>query len=102
MSEFIFRRRHGRIIASSKISGLSEDDQRQLCELDFETSVVLLPPGCYLNHSRDRNAMRHGVVVFAGDPSIAMRKSRSTTGSTCLTMTRAGTAPAGAATARGR
>jgi hypothetical protein len=36
-----------------------------LCELDFEASAVLLPPGCYLNHSCDPNAMRSGVKVFA-------------------------------------
>ena len=27
--------------------------------------AVLAPPGCYLNHSCDPNAMRHGVKVFA-------------------------------------
>ena len=26
---------------------------------------MLAPPGCYLNHSCDPNAMRHGVKVFA-------------------------------------
>src|SRR5580693_3169102 len=36
-----------------------------LCEIDFETSAVILPPGCYLNHSCDPNAMRSGVRVFA-------------------------------------
>ena len=36
-----------------------------LCELDFEKSVVLLPPGCFLNHSCSPNAMRSGVKVFA-------------------------------------
>ena len=36
-----------------------------ICELDFETSAILLPPGCYLNHSCDPNAMRSGVKVFA-------------------------------------
>ena len=49
--EFIFRRRHWRIVANSAISLLSDDDQRHLCELDWETSAVLLAPGCYLNHS---------------------------------------------------
>lgn len=63
--EFIFRRRHGRIVLNSEVDSLWEDDQRHLCELDFERSAVLWPPGCYLNHSCDPNAMRSGVKVFA-------------------------------------
>jgi hypothetical protein len=62
---FIFRRRHGSVVRNSDIPSLSEEDQRHLCELDFETSAVLLPPGCYLNHSCDPNAMRRGVNVYA-------------------------------------
>jgi hypothetical protein len=62
---FLFRRRHGRVIANREIPALSEDEQRHLCELDWETSAILLPPGCYLNHSCDPNAMRRGVNVFA-------------------------------------
>jgi hypothetical protein len=63
--EFIFRRRHGQIVRNDEIPLLSEEDQRHLCELDWETSAVLLPPGCYLNHSCDPNAMRKGTHVFA-------------------------------------
>jgi SET domain-containing protein len=63
--EFIFRRRHGRIVDNSELDTLSADEQRHLCELDWETSAVLLPPGCYLNHSCDPNAMRRGVNVYA-------------------------------------
>jgi SET domain-containing protein len=63
--EFIFRRRHGRIVRSSDLGLLSDDERRHLCELDFDRSAVLLPPGCYLNHSCDPNAMRSGVRVFA-------------------------------------
>jgi SET domain-containing protein len=63
--EFVFRRRHDRVIRNSDIPSLSEEDQRHLCELDFETSAVLLPPGCYLNHSCDPNAIRSGVNVYA-------------------------------------
>lgn len=63
--EFIFRRRHGRILRYDEIETLSERDARHLCELDFERCAVLLPPGCYLNHSCDPNAMRSGVKVFA-------------------------------------
>jgi hypothetical protein len=44
---------------------LPEEDQRHLCELDWDTSAVLLPPGCYLNRSCAPNAMRRGVKVFA-------------------------------------
>jgi hypothetical protein len=63
--EFIFRRRHARIVAHTSIPSLSPEDRRHLCELDYSTSAVLLAPGCYLNHSCDPNAMRSGVKVFA-------------------------------------
>jgi SET domain-containing protein len=63
--EFIFRRRHGQVVRNQDIATLSEEDQRHLCELDWETSAVLLPPGCYLNHSCAPNAMRKGTHVFA-------------------------------------
>ena len=64
-SEFIFRRRYGRVLSNADIRSLSREERRHLCELDFETSAILLPPGCYLNHSCDPNAMRSGVKVFA-------------------------------------
>jgi SET domain-containing protein len=63
--EFIFRRRHGRVVRNDQIGTLSEDDQRHLCELDWDRSAVLLAPGCYLNHACDPNAMRAGTKVFA-------------------------------------
>lgn len=63
--EFIFRRRHGKVVRNDELASLSEEERRHLCELDFETSAVLLPPGCYLNHSCEPNAMRSGVKVFA-------------------------------------
>jgi len=63
--EFILRRRYGKVVVNCEIERLSEEDQRHLCELDWETSAVLLPPGCYLNHACDPNAMRQGVNVFA-------------------------------------
>jgi SET domain-containing protein len=63
--EFIFRRRHGRVVRNDEIDRLTADEQRHLCELDWQTSAVLLPPGCYLNHACDPNAMRSGVKVFA-------------------------------------
>ena len=63
--EFIFRRRHGRIVANARIRSLLREDRRHLCELDYTRSAVLLPPGCYVNHSCGPNAMRSGVNVFA-------------------------------------
>ena len=63
--EFIFRRRHGQVVSNHEISTLSEEDQRHLCELDWQRSAVLLAPGCYLNHACDPNAMRSGTRVFA-------------------------------------
>jgi hypothetical protein len=64
-SSFIFRRRHRKVVTNSDIMSLSQEDQQHLCELDWNTSAVLLPPGCYLNHSCDPNAIRSGVNVYA-------------------------------------
>lgn len=69
--EFIFRRRHGRMVHNDEIPTLPDEDQRHLCELDRYHSAVLLPPGCYLNHSCEPNAMRSGVRVFAWRPIAA-------------------------------
>src|SRR3954451_10361767 len=44
---------------------LSEEDERHLCELDWETGAVLLPPVCYLNYTCDLSAMRKGINVYA-------------------------------------
>jgi SET domain-containing protein len=63
--EFLFRRRYKRVISYHEISPLSEEDQRYVCEFDWNTSAILLAPGCYLNHSCDPNAMRKGVNVSA-------------------------------------
>jgi hypothetical protein len=63
--EFIFRRRHSQVVHNDQIDSLSLEDQRHLCELDWEHSAVLLAPGCYLNHACDPNAMRSGTRVFA-------------------------------------
>jgi SET domain-containing protein len=69
--EFIFRRRHGRVVSNAEIPSLSEDERRHLCELDYEHSAILLPPGCYLNHACDPNAMRSGIKVFAWRDIVA-------------------------------
>lgn len=61
--EFIFRRRRGRVVSTAEIPALTEQERRHLCELDRERSAVLLPPGSYLNHSCEPNAMRSGVKV---------------------------------------
>ena len=63
--EFIFRRRHARVVDAAGIAGLFAEEQMHLCELDWDRFAVLAPPGCYLNHSCDPNAMRRGVKVFA-------------------------------------
>jgi hypothetical protein len=69
--EFIFRRRHARVVRATEIGALSEWERIHLCELDFDRCAVLAPPGCYLNHSCDPSAMRHGVTVFAWRPIAA-------------------------------
>lgn len=62
--EFIFRRRHGRVVSTAEVPTLTEEERRHLCELDRERSAVLLPPGSYLNHSSEPNAMRSGSGHF--------------------------------------
>ncbi|MEX0683040.1 MAG: SET domain-containing protein-lysine N-methyltransferase [Dehalococcoidia bacterium] len=69
--EFIFRRRHGRVVTEAELPSLSDEDIMHLCELDWDRFAVLQPPGCYLNHSCDPNAMRSGVKVFAWRPISA-------------------------------
>lgn len=69
--EFIFRRRHGLLVRGHEIARLPKRDRQHLCELSFDRFAVLLPPGCYLNHSCEPNAMRHGVNVFAWRPIAA-------------------------------
>lgn len=66
--EFIFRRRHTKILTEAELHAATEWDRIHLCELGFDRYAVLAPPGCYLNHSCDPNAMRHGVKVFAWRP----------------------------------
>jgi hypothetical protein len=63
--DFIFRRRHTRLLEGSALDEASDWERIHLCELDFGRFAVLAPPGCYLNHSCNPNAMRHGVTVFA-------------------------------------
>ncbi len=63
--EFIFRRHHTRVVTASELDDLSEWERAHLSELGFDRFGVLAPPGCYLNHACDPNAMRHGVKVFA-------------------------------------
>jgi SET domain len=63
--ELVFCRRHVRVVPTAAVSGLSAWERIHLCELDADRVAVLAPPGCYLNHSCDPSAMRHGVKVFA-------------------------------------
>jgi SET domain-containing protein len=66
--EFIFRRRHTRILTAAELDRAADWERVHVCELGFDRFAVLAPPGCYLNHSCDPNAMRHGVKVFAWRP----------------------------------
>jgi hypothetical protein len=65
---FIFRRRHRLTVTAVELERLSDWDRIHVCELDFDRFAILVPPGCYLNHSCSPNAMRHGVNVFAWQP----------------------------------
>jgi hypothetical protein len=66
--EFIFRRRHSRVLTGDEVETLDDWERIHICELGFDRFAVLAPPGCYLNHSCEPNAMRHGVKVFAWRP----------------------------------
>jgi SET domain-containing protein len=66
--EFIFRRRPTRVVNEEALRTLDQWELVHLCEVAFDRYAVLAPPGCYLNHSCDPNAMRHGVKVFAWRP----------------------------------
>ena len=63
--EFVFRRRHTRILSADELDDAEDWEREHLCELGFDRFAVLAPPGCHLNHSCDPSAMRHGVTVFA-------------------------------------
>jgi SET domain-containing protein len=69
--EFLFRRRHRRVLGTAELPGLHDEERMHLCELGFDRFAVLEPPGCYLNHSCEPSAMRHGVKVFAWRPIAA-------------------------------
>jgi SET domain len=60
-----------RVLRGHELDQASEWERIHLCELGFDRFAVLAPPGCYLNHSCDPNAMRHGVKVSAWRPIAA-------------------------------
>ncbi len=61
----LFRRRYSRVVRNIELALLSEEDRRHKDELDWETSVIMLPPGCYINHSCDPNAILKGNTFYA-------------------------------------
>jgi SET domain-containing protein len=63
--EFIFRRRNGPAIRYEELAGVPAERREHLTELDREHCAIVEPPGAYLNHSCEPNAMRSGVKVFA-------------------------------------
>lgn len=63
--DILFRRRYSRVVRNSKLAQLSEEDQRHKDELDWEFSVIMLPPGCYINHSCNPNAILKGNTFYA-------------------------------------
>lgn len=78
--EFIFRRRHSRVVTSREIPRLSEEDRRHLVELDLDRSAILLPPGCYLNHSCEPNAMDPDLVRSSHPVRISLICSMASLG----------------------
>lgn len=63
--EFIFRRRNGPAIRYEDLPSISPERREHLTELDREHCAIVEPPGAYLNHSCEPNAMRSGVKVLA-------------------------------------
>lgn len=63
--EFIFRRRNGPAIRYEDLALVPAGRREHLTELDREHCAIVEPPGAYLNHSCEPNAMRSGVKVFA-------------------------------------
>ena len=62
--DILFRRRYSRIVSNAELAQLSEEDQRHKDELDWETSVIMLSPGCYVNHSCDPNAIMKNAALL--------------------------------------
>jgi SET domain-containing protein len=63
--KFIFRRRNGPPIRYEDLDSVPPERREHLTELDREHCAIVEPPGAYLNHSCEPNAMRSGVKVFA-------------------------------------
>lgn len=63
--EFIFRRRNGPAIRYEDLALVPAERREHVTELDRERCAIVEPPGAYLNHSCEPNAMRSGVKVFA-------------------------------------
>jgi uncharacterized protein len=63
--DFIFRRRNGPPITRAELEALPADRREHFTELGWDRYALVEPPGAYLNHSCDPNAMRSGVKVFA-------------------------------------
>lgn len=55
--ETIFRNQRGRIVKKKDLPNLSEDDSEHLNELDWEVWEIMNPPGRFINHSCDPNAV---------------------------------------------
>ena len=72
--DILFRRRYSRIVSNAELAQLSEEEQRHKDELDWETSVIMLPPGCYVNHSCDPNAIIKSAAL-PGNQIVPIRKS---------------------------
>lgn len=62
--EFVFRRRHVPISVAA-IARLPLDEGVHVCQTDVARFAIVAPPGCYVNHSCDPNALRRGVHVVA-------------------------------------
>lgn len=60
--DFIFRRKHTHI---GNPESVSEADRVHLCQVGIDRWALVVPPGCYMNHCCEPNALRRGVKVVA-------------------------------------
>jgi hypothetical protein len=72
--DILFRRRYNRVVRNSELAQLSDEDQRHKDELAWETSVIMLPPGCYVKHSCDPAEVYENTISLRNIPQQVRKK----------------------------
>jgi SET domain-containing protein len=63
--ELIFRRHHTSVGTRADVGRLAPEQREHVGQVDRDRFALVAAPGCYLNHSCDPCAVRHGVAVLA-------------------------------------